>query len=128
MISFISIASVNIMLSSFISFENISGKSNPQSAKSRWTHRKILSSETKVMQTEQQHNMFRMGRLLEGNTNAMKNNNALGHDEQNVMQTISLADYGLKRKRLLYGTKHVPEMANWPPLSALIDSTWWYSG
>ena len=127
LISFLSIASVNIMLSSFISLENTSGKSNPQSAQSRWTHRKILSSDTKVIQTDQHHNMFRMGRLLEGNTNTMRslnnlgNNDALGHDEQNVMQTISQADDGLKRKRLLYGTKHVPEMANWPPLSALID-------
>ncbi len=119
MISFISIASVNFMiLPSYIS-TNAPGK-NPQNAKSRWTHRKISSFKANVFRVDQQQ-VFRSGRLFGSKNDAMISSQKVTN-ELNKQNIQAPHPDDLKRKRLLYGTKHVPEMANWPPLSALIDN------
>jgi len=119
MILFLSIASVNfIMLPSYIS-TNTPGKS-PQNAKSRWTHRKISSFEVNVVPAEQQQ-IFRNERLFGSKSNAVRPSQKVTN-ELNEQKIQAPPTDDLKRKRLLYGTKHVPEMANWPPLSALIDN------
>ncbi len=124
MISFLAIASINFIIlpSHFETINSISGE-NPQNAKSRWTQRKISSVKADVLPAEKQQ-VFRIGRLF-----GRKNHNAMRASETVEDEVVSEAKTQqsppadkMKRKKLLYGTKHVPEMANWPPLSALIGN------
>jgi len=118
MISFLSVASIN-----FIMLPSIAPGENPQNAKSRWTHRKISSAKANVLPADKQQ-VFRIGRIFGSkNDNSMRSSLKTSDElkEQEILTPPSPAD-DLKRKKLLYGTKHVPEMANWPPLSALIGN------
>lgn len=113
MISFLSIASINIILPLFITFEYTTKKS-PQNAKPpRWTHRKISSFETKVVQADQQV-LLRTGK------------NTMARSSQHMNQALdeqkkSVNHQDLKRYRLLYETKH-SSLTDWPQLSTLIGS------
>ncbi len=127
MISFFAIASINFIIlpSHFHLDTNLIYGENPQNAKSRWTQRKISSVKANVLPAEKQH-VFRIGRLFgrkKKNQNEMQLSQKVEDEEvsEEMTQQSSPADK-LKRKKLLYGTKHVPETANWPPLSALIGS------
>ncbi len=115
-LSFIAIASINfIMLPSYVATN--STRENPQLAKSRWTQRKISSVKANVLPAGEKQ-VFRTGKL--NNIFLRTSQNARNELNSQLIQQSPRAD--LKRKKLLYGTKHVPEMANWPPLSALIDN------
>ena len=115
MILFIAIASMNfIMLPSYMA-TNSPGE-NPQNAKSRWTQRKISSVKANVLPVD-------TGKLFgTKNYNTMRSSTNVRNElNEQMIQQLPRA-INLKRKKLLYGTKHVPEMANWPPLSALIGN------
>lgn len=130
MISFFAIASINFIIlpSHFHLDTNSMYGENPQIAKSRWTQRKISSVKANVLPAEKQQ-VFRIGRLFgrKKNQNEMQSSQKVEDEEvseeqiQQSPQQSPPADK-LKRKKLLYGTKHVPETTNWPPLSALIGS------
>lgn len=122
MISFLAIASVNfIMLPSYIAIDTTGN--NPQNAKSRWTHRKISSVKANVIPADEQQ-AFRSGRLFgsKNNVHATRSSSTKNWNELNEQKIQTSPADDLKRKRLLYGAKHVPEMANWPPLSTLIGN------
>ena len=122
-ISILFIASINMLLPSYTSNDKSTGE-NPKNVKSRWTQRKISSAKTHVIQADGQQ-IFRNRNLF---VNNFGNENTALRSSQKVesyvvkeqFKTSSLVDN--KKRTQLYGTKHVPEMADWPPISTLIDN------